>query len=565
MASSAGNSRWLGGARPRHRLLTTLGAITIVFAVAFVMVSPALASTSGGGGLTADTTWVVAGSPWLVMGEVPPTVRTFAPSFGLVGALVTIYGTGLKTGALSVKFNGTAATGYNVPSATQIVATVPAGATTGPISITTGGGTATSAHDFSVIQAPTISGLTPTSGPVSTEVRVSGTGFTDLSSVEFNGHSASVLANPAGTEIVTAVPPGATTGPISVTSAGGTATSSSSFTVNQGPRVTLLQPAFGSVGSGIGIVGMNFTGATAVKFNGASASYNVNGETQISATVPEGATTGPISVTTPLGTSVTAGNFTVTKPSAPPPTISGFTPSYGPVGTTVTITGTNFIGVGAVRFKHVESTDFNASSSTTIHAVVPTDAVILDSSKITITAEGGAATSVDEFTVRPNFSVTGCSPRSGPVGTRVTITGTGFNLVTAVKFNGRGASFTPAFYELVATVPPNATSGPIEVEAATGWASPGSFTVVVPKPKIVSLSPLSGRRGTIVTVSGTGFRSSRGTGNVKFGTTKCGTYVSWSNTRIRCKVPSKAAFGRLSIKVTTAGGTSNIKTFTVKR
>jgi hypothetical protein len=482
-----------------------------------------------------------------------------------VGASVTIYGTGLNTGAVLVRFNGTAATGYSVPSATQIVATVPAGATTGPISVTTGGGTATSTHDFAV-QAPVIGSITPSTGPVSTEVRVSGTGFAGVSSVEFHGHPAIFSVNPAGTEIVTSVPGGATTGPISVTGAGGTAMSSSSFTVNQGPRITLLfWSSFGPVGSGVSINGMNFSDATSVKFNGVSAAYNVNSETHISATVPEGATTGPISVTTPLGTSVTADNFTVTKPSAPPPTISGFTPAFAPVGATVTITGTNFIGVGDVRFHLQASTDFTVSSPTTIHAVVPTGS--FDAGKIKVIAEGGAAQSAEDFTVRWIFTVTGRSPQSGPVGTRVTITGTQLFLVSDVKFNGVGANFTSSSdaSALVATVPPKATSGPIEVMNAFDWASPGTFTVVWPKPKIVSLSPLSGRRGTIVTIRGTGFRPSRGTGYVKFGAAKCGTYLSWSNTRIRCKVPARASFGKAYIRATTTSGTSNAKTFAVKR
>ena len=63
--------------------------------------------------------------------------------------------------------------------------------------------------------------------------------------------------------------------------------------------------------AGIVITGTNFTGATAVNFNGVSASFAVNSSTQITATVPLSATTGTISVITPSGTATSSSSFTV--------------------------------------------------------------------------------------------------------------------------------------------------------------------------------------------------------------------------------------------------------------
>jgi len=85
------------------------------------------------------------------------------------------------------------------------------------------------------------------------------------------------------------------------------------------------------------------------------------------------------------------------------------------------------------------------------------------------------------------------------------------------------------------------------------------------KPRIAKLSPTSGNRGVTVTITGTAFGTKRGTSYVKFGVTKCTKYLSWSKTRIKCRVLAKAKFGWLKVRVTTTLGVSNAKSFRVKR
>jgi hypothetical protein len=77
------------------------------------------------------------------------------------------------------------------------------------------------------------------------------------------------------------------------------------------PTITGFTPTSGPAGTSVAISGTNFTGATAVAFNGMSASFTVASDTAIEATVPAGATTGPLSVTTPGGTPTSTSNFTV--------------------------------------------------------------------------------------------------------------------------------------------------------------------------------------------------------------------------------------------------------------
>ncbi len=220
------------------------------------------------------------------------------------------------TGATAVAFNGTAAS-YTVNSDTQITTTVPSGATSGPVSVTGPGGKATSSSSFTVTvsaPAPVISSFAPTSGVVGTSVTLTGSHFTGATAVAFNGTAASYTVN-SDTQITTTVPSGATSGPVSVTGPGGKATSSSSFTVTvsaPAPVISSFAPTSGVVGTSVTLTGSHFTGATAVAFNGTAASYTVNSDTQITTTVPSGATSGPVSVTGPGGKATSSSAFTVT-------------------------------------------------------------------------------------------------------------------------------------------------------------------------------------------------------------------------------------------------------------
>jgi len=141
-------------------------------------------------------------------------------------------------------------------------------------------------------------------------VTINGTNFTGASSVQFNGLNAASFTVTSATAIQATVPAGATTGPLAVTTPGGTTTSASSFAV--APAITSFSPATGPAGTAVTITGSNFTGATAVKINGMSASFTVLSATSVRLIVPTGATTGPLSVTTPAGTANSAGSFTVT-------------------------------------------------------------------------------------------------------------------------------------------------------------------------------------------------------------------------------------------------------------
>ncbi len=319
---------------------------------------------------------------------------------------------------------------------------------------------------------PSISGFTPSSGPVGTSVTINGANFVGVSQVQFNGVGTPFMVN-GTTQITTNVPAGATDGPISVSTSGGSVSSSSSFNVTTAaiPAVNNFNPTSGPVGATVHIFGANFTGATVVRFNGISATpFTIIGPGNIQTTVPSGATTGKISVTTPAGTGTSAANFTVTTGGL---SITSFSPTSGSVGTAVVINGTGFTNVSAVRFNGISST-FTVVSATRINTTVPAGAT---TGKITVTTPAGTATSAATFTVGPK--ITSLSPNAAAVGTSVAIFGTSFTGVTSVRFNGVSASFTLVTVNQVnATVPSGATTGRVTLTTPSGTAtSPANFTV----------------------------------------------------------------------------------------
>ena len=84
-----------------------------------------------------------------------------------------------------------------------------------------------------------------------------------------------------------------------------------SFDLGLGPFVTFL-PAAGGVGATVEVLGQGFTGTTAVSLNGAAAKFTVISDTYLTATVPNGATSGFITVTTPSGTLKSNKKFLIT-------------------------------------------------------------------------------------------------------------------------------------------------------------------------------------------------------------------------------------------------------------
>ncbi|MDO9078895.1 MAG: IPT/TIG domain-containing protein, partial [Brevundimonas sp.] len=125
------------------------------------------------------------------------------------------------------------------------------------------------------------------------------------------------------------------------------------------------------------------------------------------------------------------------------PTVTALSTATGPVagGTVVTITGTNFTGVTAVRFGAAAATAFTVNSATQITATAPAGAGSTNVSAV-IGSLASSDTAADDFTYVPAPTVTGLSPTSGARtgGTSVVVTGTDLTGATGVTFGGVAAT-----------------------------------------------------------------------------------------------------------------------------
>jgi hypothetical protein len=168
--------------------------------------------------------------------------------------------------------------------------------------------------------------------------------------------------------------------------------------------ITGFSPTSGEVGTEVTISGKNFSTTkteNSVSFNGTAATVKEASASQLKVNVPSGATTGSIKVTVGNNSTTSTTSFEVLTP-ADPPTVDGFEPTYGVIGTEVTITGTNFGDQASVKFgdKVAEVTDVTA---TQLIVTVPNGA---ETAPINITVGSQSVTTSDDFTVYDPTSLT---------------------------------------------------------------------------------------------------------------------------------------------------------------
>ncbi|WP_280307711.1 IPT/TIG domain-containing protein [Nocardia abscessus] len=485
-----------------------------------------------------------------------PVLAAVTPGSGAEtgGDTVTLTGSGF-TGATAVNFGLTPAISSTVVSDTQITVTAPAGTGTTAVTVTSAGGTSGGVL-YSYVPAPALVSIVPHSGPVTggNTVTLTGTGFTGATALRFGATPATSFTVVSDTDVTAVVPAGTGTAAVTLTTAGGTS-NDVTYAYTPAPTLAAVDPDSGpeTGDTTVTLTGTGFTATTAVRFGAVSASFTVVSDSEISATVPPGAGTVGVTVTTPGGTSNSVGYAYV-----PAPILASVVPDAGATsgGGTVILHGTGFTSATVVNFGANTASSFVLVSDSEIRAVAP--AGVAGTVTVTVVTTGGRSNGVF-YTYVPAPALASVVPGSGPAtgGNTVTLDGTGFTGATAVRFGAITAtSYTVVSDTRITAMAPAATAGPVAVTVATaGGTSNSALYAYLAAPTLTSVVPNSGPTtgSDTVVLTGTGFT---GTTAVRFGPNSAVSFSVVSDSLISAVAPAGIA-GPVAVTVTTAGGTSN--------
>jgi FG-GAP-like repeat/IPT/TIG domain/FG-GAP repeat len=318
------------------------------------------------------------------------------------------------------------------------------------------------------------------------------------------------------------------------------------------PGITFVTPTTAITGTTVTIVGVNLGTVTAVSFGGVpAASFTIVSPATITAVVGAGAT-GNITITATNGTASFPG-FTYTIPGV----ITAISPAAAGAGATITIHGANLGDATAVSFGGSPAASFTIVADTVITAVVNIGAT----GDVDVVTPGNTAILPDAFVFVPLPVITGFSPTTAARGATITITGTNLTAATAVTLGGTPAvSFTVNSPTSITAVVGGGSTGTIAVTTLGGTATQSGFTYIAqPPPTLTSFTPTSGKIGTPVTLTGTGFDPVTTNDVVYFGAVRA-TVNAASATTINVTVPAGASLQPIS--VTTLG--NNLAAYSAK-
>ena len=481
--------------------------------------------------LLTTATVLLAASPASAAG---PTVTAIAPVSGPIagGTMVTITGTGFASPA-TVQFGAVAATSITVVNATTITAVSPAVAAPATVDVTV---TVASVQSTPVVAdqftyVPTVTHISPSSGPIAggTTVTITGTGFDSGSTVTFGTVPATSHTFVSSTQMTAVSPAVASPTTVHVTVTTSTSQTSAPTTADNftyGPTVTSVSPAFGPTygGTGVIITGTGFVAGATVAFGATPAtSVNVVSATTITAVSPAVATPTVVDVTVSVaggGTSATGTSDRFTYL----PTVTNVSPNSGPVvgGTAVTINGTGFVAGSSVAFGTHPAAAVTIVSNTTITAVSPA-ATAPGTVDVTVTAPG-AGTSIssvgDHFTYELPALLAQApltlTSTTGTVGTPLALTssgGSGTGVVTFAVTSTGTAGCVVSGNQLRAARAGTCSVTVSKAADATYLAASSAATTVSFSDRVVAVRLSASRvqgvvlvgRTSVVTIIGTGF------------------------------------------------------------
>jgi hypothetical protein len=349
-----------------------------------------------------------------------PVITDIKPASGKTCTQVTIGGKGFskKVSEDVVKFGGKQAV-VKKAAKTQLTVTVPKGLKKGTVKVTvTVNGKIAKSVDFKVTDdgckaknAPVITSMKPGKGPIGTPVTLKGSHL-DGGSVHIGKAKAKITSSDKD-KIVFKAPESLKPGQsytVTVTNHGHTVKAPKKFSVisasptNQGeddlnpPVITNIKSGSGKTCMQVTIGGKGFSkkkSEDVVKFGGKQAVVKKAAKTQLTVTVPKGLKKGTVKVTVTVNGKIAKSvDFKVTGDGCKPrnPIITSIVPAAGPVGTKVTIKGSNLDKMtsrDALKFNGAAVTNVQSSAPGKLVVIVPKGAT---TGKVTVTISGKTAT-----------------------------------------------------------------------------------------------------------------------------------------------------------------------------
>jgi uncharacterized repeat protein (TIGR01451 family) len=401
---------------------------------------------------------------------VPPVITSFSPTQAVADVNLNIRGSNFL-GALSVTIGGANAQIQAVNN-TNLSVVIPEGGRSGPVRVNTPAGAVLTTNNFRYL--PVITSFTPNAGPAGTTVTINGRNLDEgLQSVRFGEASTSTNIIVSAQQIQTKVPANAVSSRLTLTTTNGSAFSDGFFHLP--PALTRASSSNAAPGSVVTLFGANLLDTTNVSFNGTPATFVPPvTNSQLSVTVPSGFITGAIRVGTPGGEALIG-------PFYGAPLITGFTPTHGLPGVQVTLTGTNFLGVTAVKVGGISVPQFTIhTNGEVVTLIIPTNAA---SGPLAVTGPAGTVASTAPFTL-DFFSDLTLTMQAAPSSTFV-----GSNIVYDLEVANLGPAAAPNVV-ITDTLPENVTlrsnrvsQGTVSINGRTVTASLG----VVPTSHTASL------------------------------------------------------------------------------
>ncbi|MEM9067503.1 MAG: IPT/TIG domain-containing protein [Myxococcota bacterium] len=498
-------------------------------------------------------------------------ITSVEPPMAPVGATVVIRGTGFSP---RIRDNRVYLNNRRVrvrgATPTELTVIVPRRATTGTLLVDVrGAGRANSSIPFTVQERPLIRDFAPASGPPGTMVVIRGQNFgADPRAVRVSlaGRPLPVRAV-VPDHIDVEIPPGVRTGPFEVSIHGLTVSSRGRFVPAQPLELYSFEPRSGGAGTIVTFRGRGFSPRpqdNVVTLSGVGCQVISATQSELRVRVPS-APSGAFTIQSGQSATTTRQPFGSTTP----PFIASFDPRSGPVGTLVTIRGSNFgHRPGLVRVEMGrQPLAVQSASDSQIQVVIPPGAR-RGRIAVTVGMQGGAVTPED-FVVEAHRQVSSLTPSVGYAGTQVVIRGQGFPRRGArIAFTGAPpvAAQRISPVELRAQVPARATTGPVTIVLPNGRTMPaGTFQVqAVPAgTAITTVSPQCAYPGCRATLVGYGFSPNQRFNRVRFNGRPVPVEAA-TPTTLQIVLPDHPGNGRFEV-IVRRGGTGQSPPFMILR